>query len=217
MRSIKRVTLAIAACGFISGASAQGVFRFDSIPGIASEPNVQIDLGPAVLGFAAEAARQTDPGAAEMIAGLRGVSVRVYEELPDAAAVQSFVDRTSQTLEQSGWERVVFVQDGSDKVRVHALVQGEQMVGMTFMILDSSDAVFINIDGQIDPVQLGRVASAAGFGDFLGAFFGAAQRFPQAAPQSLPGPQTSPQQQQQPQASPRPQASPPPQPPRPGQ
>jgi hypothetical protein len=184
---MERATLAVVACGFFSGAAAQGLFQFDSIPGIGSEPHVQIDLGPTMLGFAAEAARQSDPRAADMIAGLRGISVRVYDSISDASAVQSFVDRTSLSLEQGGWERVVFVQDGMDKVRVHALVENNQMVGMTFMVLDSSDAVFINIDGQIDPVQLGRVAAAMGLGDMLGAFFGAAQSAPQSAPRG-PGP-----------------------------
>lgn len=184
MLPIRKMTLAAVVCGFFSAASAQEEFRFDAIPGIAAEPHVQIDLGPALLGFAAEAARQSDPGAADMIAGLRGISVRVYEEVTDAPAVQSFVDQTTQSLEQSGWERVVFVQDGTERVRVHALVEGQQMVGMTFMILDSSDAVFIKIDGQIDPVQLGRVAAAMGLGDVLGGMLGGAQAGPQRAPQA---------------------------------
>lgn len=185
MQTIKRLALAGAACGLVSSAIAQGV-PFDTIPGVEAEPHVQIDLGPALLGFVAEAARQSDPGAADMIAGLRGIKVRVYERLANAAATQSFVDSTAQTLEQSGWERVVFVQDGDDKVRVHALVEGEQMVGMTFMIVDSSDAVFINIDGQIDPAQLGRVAAAMGFGDVIGSFFGSAPSAPAASPAPAP-------------------------------
>lgn len=187
MRSISKVTLAVVASGFLSSALAQqqqSPFRFDSIPGVSAEPHVQIDLGPALLGFAAEAARQSDPSAADMIAGLRGISVRVYDELSDTAAVQSFVDRTSQSLEQSGWERVVFVQDGDEKVRVHALVDDQQVSGMTVMVLSSSEAVFINIDGQIDPAQLGRVAAGMGFGDVLGAIMGAAQAAPTPAPQS---------------------------------
>ncbi len=185
MQSIKPLILAAAACGVLAQASAQDVFRFDSIPGISAQPHVQIDLGPALLGFAEAAARQSDPGAADMIAGLRGISVRVYEELADAPAVLGFVNETGQSLEQQGWERVVFVQDGTDNVRVHALVENGAMVGMTFMVIDSSDAVFINIDGQIDPVQLGRVAASMGLGDMLGTFFGAAQSAMQAAPQSL--------------------------------
>src|SRR5690606_32704932 len=187
MRSISKVALAVVASGFLSSALAQqqqSPFRFDSIPGVSAEPHVQIDLGPALLGFAAEAARQSDPSAADMIAGLRGISVRVYDELSDTAAVQSFVDRTSQSLEQSGWERVVFVQDGDEKVRVHALVDDQQVSGMTVMVLGSSEAVFINIDGQIDPAQLGRVAAGMGFGDVLGAIMGAAQAAPTPAPQS---------------------------------
>ena len=196
MRSISKVALAVVASGFLSSALAQqqqSPFRFDSIPGVSAEPHVQIDLGPALLGFAAEAARQSDPDAADMIAGLRGISVRVYEELSDAAAVQSFVDRTAQSLEQSGWERVVFVQEGDEKVRVHARLDNQQVVGMTVMVLEPSEAVFINIDGQIDPVQLGRVAAGMGLGDVLGAIMGAAQAAPTPAPQSQASPSPAPQ------------------------
>jgi len=174
MHSVNRLILAVAACGLLSSALAQDV-RVDTIPGVETEPHVQSDPRPAQRTFVGDAARLSDPRAADMIAALRGIKVRVYERLADPAATQSFVDSTAQTLEQSGWERVVFVQDGDDKVRVHALVEGDQMVGMTFMIVDSSDAVFISIDGQIDPAQLGRVAAAMGFGDVIGSFFGGGQ------------------------------------------
>lgn len=193
MQANKPLALAAALCGVLSQASAQDVFRFDSIPGISAEPHVQIDLGPALLGFAVAAARQSDPGAADMIAGLRGISVRVYEELADAPALLGFVNDTGRSLEQQGWERVVFVQDGTDNVRVHARVEDGQMVGMTFMVVDSSDAVFINIDGQIDPVQLGRVAASMGLGDMLGTFFGAAQSAMQGAPRPADPPSSAPQ------------------------
>src|SRR5690606_39094205 len=80
--SIKKILVAAAACSLFSGiAAAQGAFDFRAIPGLPADPNVQVDLGPALLGFVAEAARQSDPGAADMIAGLRSISVRVYEEL----------------------------------------------------------------------------------------------------------------------------------------
>lgn len=172
--SIKKILVAAAACSLFSGiAAAQGAFDFRAIPGLPADPNVQVDLGPALLGFVAEAARQSDPGAADMIAGLRSISVRVYEELTDLAAVDAFVNDTSSSLEQSGWERVVFVQDGTDKVRIYARIDGNEMAGMTVMVLDSSDAVFINIDGRVNPQQLGRVAAAMGFDGVLGGMLGA--------------------------------------------
>lgn len=177
--SIKKGYAIAVACGLFSGVvAAQGAFNFGAIPGLPAEPNVQVDLGPALLGFAAEAARQSDPGAGDLIAGLRAISVRVYEEVADLPAVEAFVDDTSSTLEQSGWDRVVFVQDGTDKVRIYARVEGNEMAGMTVMVLDSSDAVFINIDGRINPTQLGRIAGAMGFGDVLGGFLGTAHPSP---------------------------------------
>jgi hypothetical protein len=172
---IRKALLTVVALGAFTAASAQqGYFDFGQIPGVAAEPNVQVDLGPALLTFAAEAARQSDPRAADMIAGLQGIRVRVYEQIEDSAAVSAFVEETSSVLERTGWERVVFVQDGQDKVRVYARTEGSAIEGMTVLVLDATDAVFINIAGRIDPTQLGRVAAAMGLGGILGGFMGGA-------------------------------------------
>lgn len=166
--SIRKGLFAFAALGACASAAAQGFFDFGQIPGVSEEPSVQVDLNPALLGFVAAAARQGDPAAADIIGGLDGIRVRVYEELQDAAAVGAFVDETSRVLERDGWQRVVYVQDGGDKVRIYAMMDGQQMSGMTVLVTDPSDAVFINIAGRIDPAQLGRVAAAMGFEDMLG-------------------------------------------------
>jgi hypothetical protein len=49
-------------------------------------------------------------------------------------------------------------------------MKDKQMTGMTVMVIDDSEAVFINIAGSIDPAQLGRVARMMGAGDVLGGF-----------------------------------------------
>jgi hypothetical protein len=40
---------------------------------------------------------------------------------------------------------------------------------MTVMVVDASDAVFLNIAGSITPEQLGRVVAAVGLDDVAGA------------------------------------------------
>ncbi len=165
---IGKLLLIAAALGAAWTAAAQGDFDFGQIPGVPAQPSVQIDLNPALLSFAAAAAGETDPALAELMRGLRNVRVRVYEELEDPAAVNSFVEEASGTLESSGWQRMVFVQDDDAKVRVYARTIGDEIDGMTVLVLDSSEAVFVNIDGRIDPRQLGRLAGAMGFAGVLG-------------------------------------------------
>lgn len=164
----KAAVAALTAWACSAGALAQGNFDFGNIPGVPDQPNVQIDLDGPLLDFVVTAAAQGDPEAAKVLEGLEGIRVRVYEELRDTVAVNAFVEDTSRALEGDGWQRVVYVQDGGEKVRVYARMEGQQMSGMTVLVVDATDAVFINIDGRIDPAQLGRIAAAMGMTDVLG-------------------------------------------------
>src|SRR5690606_7903798 len=108
------------------------------------------------------------PDTAEMIDALQRLRVRVYESLDDPDAVAAFVDRASEALERDGWHRVVFVQDGEERVRVYSRLGGQRLEGLTILVLDSEEAVFVNIVGPIDPEQLGRVTGAIGLDGVLG-------------------------------------------------
>lgn len=142
-------------------ASAQGYFEFGQIPGISGEPTVQIDLSGAMLAFINAAATEADPSAAEALKGIEGVRVRVYETIENEQAVLDFIDDTSGTLERAGWQRAVYVQEGTEKVRIYTKVDQQQMTGLTLMVYDG-EAVFINVAGSIDPAQLAKLLG--GFG-----------------------------------------------------
>jgi hypothetical protein len=171
-------------------ASAQGFYDFGEIPGVADEAKVQIDLGPAMIGFLTTMTRETDPATADLLAGLQGVRLRVYEALRDGEAVTEFIDDVSRELEADGWESMVKVQDGGANVRVYLQFLEERIEGMTVMVVDDSEAVFINIAGSFDPAQLGRIATQVGLSGMLDGI--AATNFampvaPAPAPQQQPG------------------------------
>ncbi|HEX6998045.1 MAG TPA: DUF4252 domain-containing protein [Gammaproteobacteria bacterium] len=160
-------------CAPWAGALAQGFFDFDSVPGLPDAPTVQIDLNGALLAFVSGATRAAgDAETADMLRGLEGVRLRVYESLEDADAVNAFVDDASGRLEREGWQRVVYVQEGGEKVRVYARMEGEQVNGLTLMVVDAAEAVFMNVAGPLDPEQLGRLAGAVGVGDVIGELAG---------------------------------------------
>ena len=156
---------------FGSGANAQGYFSFDDIPGIDSEPTVEIDLGPDMMRFFGEAAKES----AHDRTGLEGVTnvrVRVYEGIGDSEAeLVKFVDDTSRTLQSAGWSSVVRVNEDGERVRIFmklAAAGGANaggIEGITLMVVDTGggdEAVFINIAGDIQPEQLGRIAAGIG-------------------------------------------------------
>ena len=161
-------------CAALAGtAHAQGYFEFGEIPGISGEPTVQIDLGAAMLAFVNAAAIQADPSVAEALKGIEGVRVRVYETIENEQAVLDFIDDTSGTLERAGWERTVFVQEGTEKVRIYAKIDQQQMTGLTLMVYDG-EAVFINVAGTLDPAQLAKLLGAFDANAFNGILGGAA-------------------------------------------
>jgi hypothetical protein len=146
-----------------AGVGAQGYFDFDDIPGVGERPSVRIDLNKQMLGFVTAAAGASgEPNAAEILAGIDLVRVRVYEELEDPEEVIGFIDDSSSRLEQDGWQPAVSIQDGEDRVRIYMQFVDDRVAGMTVMVADGSEAVFINIVGTIDPVMLGQLSRQIG-------------------------------------------------------
>jgi hypothetical protein len=171
--------ISAAALAVTTTANAQGYFSFDEIPGL-GEPNVQIDLPPALLSFVNEAVKgANNPEVANALAGVENVRVRVYEDIgaDNMAAVTKFVEDTSAKLERDGWHSVVRVRQDGENVRVYmkpttnAAAAPGTLDGLTVMVTDDSgdEVVFINIAGAIEPAELGKLANAAGMGDLFDA------------------------------------------------
>jgi hypothetical protein len=166
--------LATALLAVASTANAQqGYFSFDDIPGVDAEPTVEVDLNPTLLGFVGEAARGADADAAQVLAGITNVRVRVYEGIgDDIAAMARFVEETSARLEREGWQRAVKVNEDGEQVRIYmkplapgANAAAGSIGGIVVMVTDegaSDEAVFINVAGIIQPEQLGKIASRVG-------------------------------------------------------
>jgi len=153
----------------------QSTFNFDDIPGIDSEPTVQIDLNSAMLNFVKIAASEADPTAADALAGIENVRLRVFEKVDDVEDFLGFIDDTSGALERDGWQRVVYVQDGDSKVRVYMQFNDASVAsGITVMVADGEDgAVLVNIAGLLDPQKLGQVMRSVGAGEFMNGIAGA--------------------------------------------
>jgi len=157
---------------FSSSTHAQGYFPFDDIPGLDSEPTVQIDLDPELMKLFGSAAKGADEEVASVFAGITNVRVRVYEDIADGATagLLKFVEDTSRTLERDGWKSVVRVNEDGERVRIYMKLaaggaSAGKIEGITLMVVDTgggSEAVFINVAGDIEPERLGRIASGIG-------------------------------------------------------
>ena len=146
-----------------------GYFDFGQVPGIVDEPKVQIDLNPLMLGFIADAAEGEESGVKDVLKGLRGIKVYVYELTQGRDQVLGFIDAVGLELEGRNWMRMVYIDSDDTKVRIHVRPDGGSISGMTLMVLgDDNEAVFMNIVGDINPAKLGKVVSNVGIDGFVG-------------------------------------------------
>jgi len=89
------------------------------------------------------------------------VRIRIYEIDGDAARVATRIGSMSEQLQDDGWEPVLSVRDGSEVTHMLLRVVDGQVCGMTVLVSDGeSEAVVINLMGDIRPEQFGEVMMA---------------------------------------------------------
>ncbi len=129
-----------------------------------SPPKVEVSLSGALLKFFGEAAKEEDAELAATLSKLMSIRVSVFEL--DSTRVEQARDeanRIASRLAADDWERTVLVRDEDATVHMFIKSSADSIAGMTVMVVEpGSEAVFINIVGEIDPAQLGRVASRFG-------------------------------------------------------
>jgi len=148
------------ACGLTAPRSNDGFADLDSL-GIRDVDQVMtLSIGPALLHFAANHI-DDDPEVRALLKGLDGVRIRIYEIDGDAARVATRIGYMSKVLQDDGWESVLSVRDGSEVTHMLLRVVDEQVCGMTVLVSDGdSEAVVINLMGDIRPEQFGEVMMA---------------------------------------------------------
>ncbi len=121
---------------------------------------IEVDLQGPVLAFVTEAMRPSEPELAEALAKIHSIHFQMIR-LPEGQRAQagqrarSLADR----LEEQGWQRIVRIQQDGVLSYLHLLMRGNQIHGLTVMFLQEQDNKFgfINMAGEIDPAQLGRI------------------------------------------------------------
>lgn len=153
-------TLALAGCGLTAPRSNDGFADLDSL-GIADTDRVlTLSVGPALLRFAANHV-EDDPEAEALLRSLDGVRIRIYEIDGDAGRVLARMGRMSDELQADGWEPVMLVRSEGEQAHMLVKVVDAQIRGMTVLVCDGeSEAVVINLMGEIEPQQFGGVMVA---------------------------------------------------------
>lgn len=133
-----------------------------------TEPSREVNIRGALLRLVAEASRYEDPELSRMLFKLKAIQVRGFPLR--SSQFESISRRTAditRQLESQGWDTVVRVRDRHEHVDMFVKVQGEAIAGMVVMVVEPGDdeTVFVNIVGDIDPEQIGRLGHKFNFGD----------------------------------------------------
>ena len=115
-----------------------------------------------MLNFVGMMSASDSPETSEMISKLKGIRVQIYgtEQIADGADLDVAMNQFSQVksdLKSDGWEPIVSINEDDERVLVYMKSVKGNMEGMTVMVVDEEEAVFVNIIGQLNPAELGKV------------------------------------------------------------
>jgi len=124
------------------------------------DPVVEVNVEGGLMKLVAAASRSEDPELADLLLGLSGVYVRGYVLEPNS--LNDFDQRASrmgERLVDDGWVVVVRFREVDEVVHMYVRMSGDNVDGMVVMSVEpgQQQAMFVNIVGNIDPEQIGRI------------------------------------------------------------
>ena len=130
-----------------------------------AEAKVEVNLKQPMLNLVSKFAKEEDPELVELLGKLALVRVQVYEA--DAELIKKFETESSKAvkeLDNKGWERIVKVRDGYERVIVYLKPSSdyEYIQGIVVIAVEFDEAVFVNIVGDIHPEDIDDL------GEYLG-------------------------------------------------
>lgn len=134
-----------------------GYVDFGDLSATYGEPKITINLGGTMLNFVGQISSSESPETSELISKLKGIRVQIYSIAENTEAATNQFGKTKKLLKSSGWEPIVQVNDDAEQVLVYTKMTGGNMEGMTVMVVDNEEAVFVNVIGQLNPAELARV------------------------------------------------------------
>lgn len=134
-----------------------GYVDFGDLSATYGEPKITINLGGTMLNFVGMMSSSESPETSEMISKLKGIRVQIYSLDENVDAARDQFSKTKSGLKSSGWEPIVQVNEDDEQVLVYMKMDQGNMEGMTVMVVDEEEAVFVNVIGQLNPAELGRV------------------------------------------------------------
>jgi hypothetical protein len=130
------------------------------------DASVEIILKGSMLKLMRGIIEDEDPELADMIGKLLFIHVQAFPvDEVKLSSLEKKVKAASKQLEKKDWEIIVRVRDKREDEQVYIYVlptKSDQIIsGLVVMVIEEDeDAVFINVVGDVDPAQIGRIGDA---------------------------------------------------------
>jgi len=164
--SVSRTWFCLAAVLFLLWPTMATAQRVEELPGFVDfgrfghfdldDLTVEINLGGGLLKMLSSAVEDEDGDFAELLHGLSLVKVNIFK-VPNTATANEALQATVNQLRSDGWEAVVSIRD---KQNLHILLRtdGDSIQGLLAAFSDDESFGMVNIVGNFDPEQIGRLA-----------------------------------------------------------
>lgn len=124
----------------------------------ADDLSVEINLTGAMLRMIGKATLSDDPDFSAIVSALEAIRVRIAPmDKLDHEKVRAGMARGAALLEERGWQPIVRIRDDDEQVFIYGRESAETMEGLTVFVLDSDEAVIVNLIGTIDFENLGSL------------------------------------------------------------
>lgn len=168
-RSMNRMLLvAFISLGFVLTSLAADEEKIDGLINIdfpgAGEAKVEVNLAGALFSLAAKAVGKDDPETAELLANLKAIKVRIYDEA--ALGGKTFDEVMSfykEQLQKAKWEILAKVKDKESTVGVYSLTEKDVVSGLVVLVRNAKEFIVVNLAGNIDLAKLSEIDEITGF------------------------------------------------------
>ncbi|EED30421.1 conserved hypothetical protein [gamma proteobacterium NOR5-3] len=140
------------------GTEMPGYVDFSQLSESYGEPRVMVNLGGSLLKLVGSM-KHDDPVTEETLKNLDSVRIHVYDTAGDTTSAEARMDAVSSKLMSQDWEQIVRVREPEDRVNIYVKYSEDRIQGLMIMAVDTEEAVFVNVLGDIDPAHLNDVVA----------------------------------------------------------
>lgn len=164
------LSLVVLAVSFSASAYGQDAkLRIDNLDRLAAKAVdvVEVAVDEKLIQLASKFLSDKNPDEAKvkaLVAGLKGVYVRVFEFDQPGQYSASDVDSLRSQLKSPGWSRIVGVRSRKqgENIDVHIMTSGDTVSGLAIIASAPKELTVVNIVGPIDLEKLSRLEGQFG-------------------------------------------------------